>query len=112
MKAFTPTPAYTGEIPALIKQYVHDIDDKAKIWLFGSRARNQAGGDSDWDVLILTESEKVSHQEEAKFIDHLSTLMVETGQVIQVMVYSEQEWNTKYSVIPLYKSIKRDGLLL
>lgn len=103
---------YSGEIPALIKQYVHDIDNKAKVWLFGSRAKNKAREDSDWDVLVLTTGETVSHQEEARYIDHLSDLMVEIGQAIQVIVYSEKEWNTRYYVTPLYKSIKKEGLLL
>lgn len=103
---------YSGEMPALIKQYVYDIDNKAKVWLFGSRAKGKAREDSDWDILVLTTSEKVSHKEEARYIDHLTALMVETGQVIQVLVYSEKEWDTIYSVTPLYKSIKREGKLL
>lgn len=95
-----------------IKRYVHDVDPCADVWLFGSRARNDARNDSDWDILILTDQENFSLKDEEKYIDHLSQLMVETGQVIQVLVYPEKEWNTKYSVIPLYKSIQKDGIRL
>ena len=95
-----------------IKRYVHQIDPHANVWLFGSRARNEAGNDSDWDVLVLTNNDTVTHQEEEKYIDHLSTLMVETGQVIQVLVYSAKEWNSRYSDIPLYKSIQKEAIKL
>lgn len=96
----------------LIKENVHDIDPSAEIWLFGSRARKEARSDSDWDLLVLTHAETVSHADENMFIDHLSSLMIETGQVVQVLVYSLKEWHTKYSIIPLYRSIKEEGVKL
>jgi uncharacterized protein len=95
-----------------IKQYVIEINRHADVWLFGSRARNEAKNDSDWDVLVLTDDETVTHREEEKYIDHLTSLMVETGEVIQVLVYSAKEWNTKYSIIPLHKSIEKEAIKL
>ena len=95
-----------------IKQYVHEINPRADVWLFGSRARNDFREDSDWDILVLTDNENVTLKEEEKYIDHLSNLMVETGQVIQVLVYPKKEWDTKYSVIPLYENIQKEGVKL
>lgn len=38
-----------------VKQTLHLVAPNAKIILFGSRARNDAQEDSDWDLLILIE---------------------------------------------------------
>jgi len=100
------------DIRSSIKKYVHDIDPKADVWLFGSRARNDAHEESDWDILILSDMEKVTLKDEEKYIDHLSSLMVQTGQVIQILLYSARDWNTKYAVLPLYQSIKQEGIKL
>lgn len=95
-----------------IKQSVYKVNRHAEVWLFGSRARKQARIDSDWDVLVLTNDNTITIKDEEKYIDQLSTLMAETGQVIQVLVYSAKEWNSKYSVMPLYKSIQKEGIKL
>ncbi len=102
----------TDAMKESIKQYIHEIDPRADVWLFGSRARNEVRDDSDWDILVLTDKDSVTLEEEEKYIDHLANLMVETGQAIQVLVYAAKEWNSKYSVIPLYKSIQKEGVKL
>jgi uncharacterized protein len=37
-----------------VKESVRRIDPKAKVILFGSKARGDSKKDSDWDFLILT----------------------------------------------------------
>ncbi len=39
-----------------IKQNVHEVDPQAEVWLYGSRARETAREDSDWDVLVYRRS--------------------------------------------------------
>lgn len=38
-----------------IKEIVCAIEPTAKLFLYGSRARNDARLDSDWDILILVD---------------------------------------------------------
>jgi predicted nucleotidyltransferase len=38
-----------------IKQAVQAIEPQAQIFLYGSRARNDAQPDSDWDILVLVD---------------------------------------------------------
>ncbi len=41
----------------LVKSRINAIDPEAKVFLFGSRARNESNKESDWDFLIFTKKE-------------------------------------------------------
>jgi uncharacterized protein len=43
------------ELLQQIKELVCAIEPTAKVFLYGSRARNDARPDSDWDILILVD---------------------------------------------------------
>ena len=56
------------EIESLIKHLGTEILPRgARLLLFGSQARDEARPDSDWDLLILLEGEKVSNEDFAPF---------------------------------------------
>ncbi len=95
-----------------IKQIVKSKAPKAKIYLYGSRVRGTSRSDSDWDILILLKRKKVTTQVENDITYSLYDLEFDTGEVISPMVYSEEEWNTKYRVTPFYHSVMKEGLLL
>ncbi len=95
-----------------IKRIVLEKEPAAKIFLFGSRARGIMKPDSDWDLLILLNSDKITSDLEKRVTDPLYDLEFEIGEVISPMVYSEQEWNTKYKVTPFYANVMREGRLL
>jgi len=44
----------TKKITQLIRQAINQVDDKAEVILYGSRARVDEREDSDWDLTILT----------------------------------------------------------
>lgn len=95
-----------------IKKAVAEIDSSAEVILYGSRARKDAKKDSDWDILILENKPKVSLKDEQVFRHRLYDVALETEQCISVFVYSKQEWETKYSVTPLYQNIQQEGIYL
>jgi len=95
-----------------IKEIVLDRDPSAKVYLYGSRAKGTMKPDSDWDLLILLNIDQVTTDLEKSVTHPLYDLEFETGEVISPMVYSESEWNTKYSVTPFYSSVMNDGKLL
>ena len=83
-----------------IKASVREIDPEARIYLYGSRARGTAREDSDWDVLILVDKDKVSLREEQDFRHKLADLEIETGKSVSTFVYSLKEWVSKYMMTP------------
>lgn len=97
-------------ILALIKSNVNDIDPLAEVWLYGSRARGDARPDSDWDVLVLSPKESLSVKEEGLFIDHMTDLMISTGQVIHLFAYGKDDWNNRHSITPFYQNVNREAI--
>lgn len=79
-----------------LKKIITDQERKAKIYLYGSRSRGAAKCNSDRDLLILLNKDKISIEDEQKIIDPLYDLEFDTGDVISPMICSEKEWNTKH----------------
>lgn len=80
--------------------------------MFGSHARGEAQIDSDWDILILLDSLHVTRQMEKEYREELFEVELEIGEPISTFVYSKQDWESRHSITPLYKSIKREGVLI
>ncbi len=95
-----------------IKRIVLDKDPSAKVYLYGSRARGTMKDDSDWDLLILLNKDKITADIEKNVTYALYDLEFEIGEVISPIVYSENEWNTKHSVTPFYSNVMKEGKLL
>jgi len=94
-----------------IKKSVKEIEPNSEVILFGSRARGDERLDSDWDVLILVPY-AANLKEEQRFRHKLFDVELEYGQAISTLVKSKKEWETKYSVTPLFQNILQDGIRL
>ena len=101
-----------SEILNQIKKIVTEQEPRAKIYLYGSRSRGTAKNNSDWDLLILLNKDKISPEDEQKITYPLYDLEFDTGEVISLMIYSAKEWNTKYRITPFYQNVMREGRLL
>ncbi|MCA2724431.1 nucleotidyltransferase domain-containing protein [Microcystis sp. M166S2] len=95
-----------------IKGIVFGTDPSAKVYLYGSRARGTTKPDSDWDLLILLNKDKITTEVERNVTSPLYDLEFAIGEVISPMIYSEKEWNSKHSVTPFYSNVMREGKLL
>jgi uncharacterized protein len=77
-------------ILARIKKIVLYKDPSAKVYLYGSRARGTMQSDSDWDLVILLNKDKITTEIERSVTHPLYDLEFEIGEVISPMVYSEK----------------------
>lgn len=96
----------------MIRQKVNEIDKTAEVILYGSRARGDNKPDSDWDVMILLNRKNVDKKTEQTFRHNLLDIELEIGVPISVFVYSKSDWEGKYSMTPLFRSIKKEGILI
>ncbi|MCU4166782.1 nucleotidyltransferase domain-containing protein [Marinilabiliaceae bacterium A049] len=95
-----------------IKNTVKGKFPDAQIILYGSRAKGIARDDSDWDLLILLNKEKITPEIEESVTYPLYDLEIELGEVISPMVYSLSEWNSKYKITPFYYNVMKEGIQL
>ena len=102
----------SGNILKKIKKIITEKDPSAKIYLYGSRVRGTAHSGSDWDILILLKKERITSEIEESITYPLYDLEFDTGEVISPMIYSENEWNTKYKITSFYHNVMQEGKLL
>ena len=95
-----------------IKLDISTKDPQAEAYLFGSRARGDHRPDSDWDILILIDEDKVTMDIENKFRDDLYELELESGQVISIFIYPKEYWESTLAYSPLYENVSQEGIQL
>ena len=94
------------------RKEISNIEPKADVILFGSRARGDAEPESDYDIIIFTDHEATLKREDT-FRCQLYPIELETGAVITVMLVTKKDWDSPLQkAMPLYQNIRRDGLFL
>ncbi len=99
----------------ILRMIIKVIDKNApdsEVYLYGSQARGSAKKLSDWDILVLLSSPSISFDLETKFMNEFYDIELETGEVISPLIYSKTDWNSKYSITPLFENIKNEGIKL
>jgi len=99
----------TQYISRLIRKYIEEVDPKAEVILYGSRARGDERTNSDWDILILT-NYTADINIERKFRNKLYDLELETGEALSVFVYSKEDWLTRQRITPFFQNVTREGI--
>ena len=64
-----------------IKQLVYLAEPSATVILFGSQARGQGNKQSDIDILILVDNDKITYADEQRIKYPLYDLEFETGKI-------------------------------
>ena len=95
-----------------IKYAVLQINADAEVYLYGSRAWQDAKADSDWDILILLNNAHTTLKEEKEYRSRLYDISLDIGQHISTYVFSKNEWHKKFSITPLYKNVSSEAVKL
>lgn len=99
------------EILDRIRTTLRSIAPGAKAMLFGSRARGDAREDSDWDILILIDKDRVGNNDFDEIAYPLVELGWAIGECISPVMYTWKDW-LKYSFSPFFHNVKKDGIEL
>ena len=95
-----------------IKTSVHFSDPNAILILYGSYARGDYRDDSDVDLLILIDKDKVTRFDEKRIKYPLYDIEFETGTIISPLVFSKKDWETRHKITPFYENVIREGKVL
>ena len=90
-----------------IKQKVTFFDNTAIVMLFGSRVKGNYKSESDWDILVLVNKKAIIND----IKDELLNIEIEFEICIHALIFEVTDWEEK-AVMPLYKSIKTEGILI
>jgi predicted nucleotidyltransferase len=96
----------------LIKRSVISHEPDATLIVYGSYARGDFRNDSDIDILILINKDKITRSDEKRIKYPLYDIEFETGTIISPLVFSKNEWETKHHITPFYENVTREGRLL
>ncbi len=93
-----------------VKETVLGVVADAQVILYGSRSRKDAGPESDWDFLVLTDA--VVDDNLIDTIRHrLYEIEWETGEILSVIVRNRKEWNRLPLLsTPFHANIETEGM--
>ena len=83
----------------------------AEVILFGSRARGDAREDSDWDVLILLDKDRVTSQDVDDYTYPLRELGWNNNECINTILYTKKDWKHD-AASPFVENVTKDGIRL
>ena len=95
-----------------IKNSIESNVPNAIVILYGSYARNQEKNESDIDILILIDKDKVTWKDEKNIKYPLYDIEFDTGKIISPLVLSKKDWETRHRITPFYENILNEGVIL
>jgi uncharacterized protein len=95
-----------------IKNTVRSIDPTATVILYGSFARGDNNKNSDLDLLILIDKDKLTPQDTKNIKYPLYDIEFETGQIISPLVLTRSDWENRHRITPFYENVTKEGVAL
>jgi predicted nucleotidyltransferase len=91
---------------------IREVVPGAELILYGSRARGDAGPESDYDLLILIDG-PVDWRLEDCIRQRLYSLELESGVALSISAYSPSDWYSPlYRAMPFNQNVEKEGIVL
>ena len=106
------TQAKHNQIMRAIAQKAREITPKgAEVILFGSQARGDARDDSDWDVLILLDKDRITSKDIDDYSYPLWELGLDYDESVNAILYTKKDWMHRQAS-PFVENVTREGVRL
>lgn len=100
------------DIVMQIQMLMRRMFPSAEVILYGSEARNEARPDSDIDLLILVDGDKLTLKQEDAITTPLYELELQTGVAISPIVMLKKQWANRPMITPFYLNVMKEGIKL
>lgn len=93
-----------------ISQAIQRVAPTATAILYGSEARGDARDDSDIDVLILLDGDKLTLKQEMEVTGPLNEIEWQTGILVSPTVMLRKQWENMPFKTPFYINVMNEGV--
>lgn len=105
-------PAEHRLVAEKVKAVVRSVDASAITILFGSRARGDASEESDWDFLVLSNTNDVETLASVMRREIRFKVEMVNDIAVSLIVKNKMVWEDDYAVTNIYDSIQEEGIVL
>ena len=96
----------------LIKKSVSSTEPNAILILYGSYARGDYRDDSDLDLIVLVDKDKITRSDQKRIKYPLYEIEFDTGTIISPLIFSKKDWEIRHKKTPFYENVAREGRIL
>jgi predicted nucleotidyltransferase len=100
------------EIVERIRQEARKLSPQAQTILYGSEARGDARPDSDIDLLVLVDKDKLTYNDKDRIIAPFYDIELDTGIIISLMIMPRKEWENRPFLTPFQNNVNNEGITL
>ena len=100
------------EIVERIRQEARKLSPNAQTILYGSEARGDARPDSDIDLLVLVDKDKLTYSDKDRIIAPFYDIELDTGVIISMLIMPRKEWENRPFLTPFQNNVNKEGITL